>query len=279
MSKTVARNGLSADTVSLASGVRPKIRDLWRYRELLRSLVVRDIMVKYKRSFLGLLWTLMNPIFTVMILITVFSYVIRIKIDNYWAFLLSGFFVWSFISQALLYSTNIISNNAALSRNVYFPREILVLSAAISKMVEFFIEVSIILVVLLVFHFHSVPSSFLALPLLFLIQFILAIGLMYPLAVISVFFYDAKHALPILITALFYITPVFYPISMIPEAARFYYFLNPFVSIIHLYHVVLYQGAWPSSLCLIATLLSAILICLLGYSIFNRYKGICVEIA
>lgn len=255
------------------------LAELWSYRELLRSLVVRDLKVKYQRSLLGLVWTLINPLMTVAILVTVFSYVIRIPIEHYWAFLISGFFVWNFISQVFYHTTTLLSSHAELTRSVYFPREILVLSAAFSKLVEFLVEISIVLVVLFLFHYHSVPSSLILLPLLILIQVVLTVGLMFPLAVISVLFYDVQHALPILITSIFYLTPVFYPVSMIPEGMRPFYYLNPFVSLLSLYHTVLYEAAWPSLTLLGSVSAVAAGILVLGYGVFRRYKGVCVEIA
>jgi len=255
------------------------LAELWQYRELLRSLVIRDLKVKYQRSLLGLIWTLLNPLMTVAILVAVFSYVIRIPIEHYWAFLISGFFVWNFISQVLYNTTTLLSSHAALSRSVYFPREILVLSAAISKLVEFLVEIGIVLVVLALFHYHSVPASLILLPVLIVIQVILAAGLMFPLAVLSVLFYDVQHALPILITSIFYLTPVFYPASLIPEGMRPFYYINPFVSLLSLYQTVLYEAAWPSLTLLVSVSAAAVGILILGYRVFRRYKGICVEIA
>lgn len=255
------------------------IAELWQYRELLRSLVIRDLKVKYQRSLLGLIWTLLNPLLTVAILVTVFSYVVRIKIDHYWAFLISGFFVWNFISQVLYHTTTLLSSHSSLIRSVYFPREILVLSAALSKLVEFLIEISIVLIVLSFFHYDSIPVSLILLPILILIQVVMAVGLMFPLAVLSVLFYDVQHALPILIASLFYLTPVFYPVSMIPEEMRPFYFLNPFVNLLSLYHIVLFDGAWPSMGLVGSALSSTGIILVLGYWVFRRFKGVCVEVA
>jgi homopolymeric O-antigen transport system permease protein len=263
---------------SFRKGNVSALTELWQYRELLRSLVIRDLKVKYQRSLLGLIWTLLNPLMTVVILVTVFSYIIRIQIDHYWAFLISGFFVWNFISQVLSYTTTLLSSNASLSRSVYFPREILVLSAVCSKLVEFLVEISIVLVVLFIFHYDFIPSSLMLLPVLILIQVVLTAGLMFPLAVISVLFYDVQHALPILIASVFYLTPVFYPASLIPKEIRPLYYLNPFAGLLSLYHTVLYEAAWPSLTLLGSVSAAAAGILVLGYWVFRRYKGVCVEI-
>ncbi len=255
------------------------MKEIWEYRELFRSMVVRDLKVKYQRSLLGLIWTLLNPLFTVAILITVFSYIVRIPINNYWAFLISGFFVWNFIAQGLNNATSILGEHADLSRSVYFPREVLILSTAVSKLVEFTFEILIVIIIFSIFHFQSIPYGLIFLPLLILLQLILVIGLMFPVAIISVLFHDVKHALPILITSLFYLSPVFYNVELIPEAMRPYYHLNPFVGILRLYHQVLYEGVLPSMQLLGIVTLVHVAIFVIGYWVFKRYKGVCVEIA
>jgi lipopolysaccharide transport system permease protein len=245
----------------------------------LRSLVVRDLKVKYQRSMLGLIWTLLNPLLTVTIFIAIFTHVIRIQMNHYWAFLISGFFVWNFIQQSLYHATSILRDNASLNRSVYFPREILILSAALSKFAEFLVEIAIVLAALAVFHHHSVPTGWLALPLMFVIQVILTLGLMLPLAVVSVLFYDVQQAIPVAIMSLFYLSPVFYSVDLIPSAARSLYYLNPLVGLLEMFHIVIYQGTWPPFNLVGSAGLTAIIVNLVGYAIFKRYRQACVEIA
>jgi ABC-type polysaccharide/polyol phosphate export permease len=257
----------------------PILVELWRFRGLLRSLVVRDLKVKYQRSILGLIWTLLNPLLTVAILVTVFTYVIRIQVVHYWAFLISGFFVWNFIQRTLYHATTILRDHASLSRSVYYPSEILILGASLSKLVEFLLEILIVMIALVVFHHHAVPSSLVLFPVIVAILLIMAIGLMFPLAVFSVLYYDLQHALPIVITSLFYISPVFYPVGMIPETAKSAYYLNPIVGVLELFHKVLYEGSWPSITLLASVSAAALAICAAGHAVFKRYKEVCVEIA
>lgn len=253
--------------------------EIWQYRGLLRSLVIRDLKVKYQRSLLGLLWTLLNPLFTVAVLVAVFTYVIKIPIRNYWAFLISGFFVWNFLQRTMYHATTILREHASLSRSVYFPSEVLILGASLSKLAEFLLETAIVVLALVVFHHRYVPSSMVLFPLIIVIQVVLAAGLMFPLSIVAVLYYDVQHALPILITSMFYISPVFYPVEMIPEAARPFYYLNPIVGVLELFHNVLYEGRWPSMTLIAAVSAAALAICAAGHAVFRRYKEICVEIA
>jgi lipopolysaccharide transport system permease protein len=257
----------------------PLLPELWRFRGLIRSLVARDIKVKYQRSILGLLWTFLNPLLNVGILITVFTYVIRIRMVHYWAFLISGFFAWNFIQRNLYHATTVLRENAYVSRSVYYPQEVLILSTSLSKLVEFLLEMAIVVTTLIAFHHHAVTTSLILFPAIVVIQWMVTIGLMFPLSVLSVLFFDVQHALPIVITSFFYITPVFYPVEMIPPVARPYYYLNPFVGVLELFHAVLYEGVWPSAELLASVSISAVIICVVGHAIFKRYKEVCVEIA
>ena len=255
------------------------LREVWRYRGLFRSLVARDLKIKYQRSPLGFIWTLLNPLLTSLILIAVFTYIIKVQMDHYWAFLLSGYFVWNFIHQVLIQATHLLREHASLRRSIAFPSEILVWSASFSRLFEFVIEINLVMIGLVVFHHQAIPASLLLFPLLIIIQVVLTVGLMYPLSTLSVFFHDISYALPVVIFTLFYISPVFYPMQMIPEVVRPFYFLNPFAGILTLYHDVLYAGQWPSITLLASVAASAIGLCLIGYAIFNRFKHACVEIA
>jgi len=258
---------------------RASIRELWAFRHLIRSLVVRDLKIKYQGSMIGIAWTLLNPLLTVAILVTVFSHVIRIGIDHYWAFLLSGFFAWNFIQQNLFHATSVLQNHAALNRSVYFPREVLILGALLTKFVEFLMEFAIVLILLAVFYYPMVPSSLILLPWIVLVLLMMTLGLMFPLAALAVYFRDVQQAVPIALMSLFYLSPIFYPLEMIPEAARPFFYVNPLVGLMQLFHVVVFQGAWPTMTLLVSVSIVALAVCLTGYLIFNHYKDVCVEIA
>lgn len=255
----------------------PVLRELWRYRELLRGLVVRNLKVKYQRSALGFAWTLLNPLLTVVILAVVFTRVVRLGIEDYWAFLLSGYFAWNFILQTLNTGTWIFNEHSDLTRSVPFPQEALVMSAALSRLLEFCGELALILIVLFLFRHHGAPASAVLVPLLMVLQLLLVIGLALPIATLSVFYYDVQHALPIALTSLFYASPVFYPASFVPEAFRPFYFINPAAGLLTLWHVVLYEGRMPSWELLGGTAAYSVGLFLLGYAIFNRYKSLFAE--
>lgn len=264
--------------MSAVPGLQRRARHVWRYRELLRGLIIRNLKVKYQRSLLGFVWTLVNPLVTVTILIVVFSHVVRIQVPHYWAFLLSGYFVWNFMLQTLNTGTWIFAEHSRLTRSVAFPSEILVFSAAGSRLIEFAAEISLILLAMIVLHHHGVPSSYALVPVLVLLQVVMAIGLALPIATLSVFYHDVYHALPIALASLFYLSPVFYPASMVPEALRGLYFLNPMAGLLTLYHDVVYAGQWPAGPRLGVTALQAVLVYAFGYAVFQRFASVFPEV-
>lgn len=252
--------------------------EVWRFRGLLRSLAVRNLKVKYQRSVLGFIWTLLNPILTLTVLVAVFTYVVRVPLEHYWAFLLSGWFVWSFFLQMLSTATYIMAEHAGLRRSVAFPSEVLVVGTAASRLLEFFIELALVLVALVLFHHGGVPASFALLPVLLVLQVLLALGLVMPLAVLATFYADVQHALPVALMVLFYASPVFYTASMVPEVIRSLYLLNPIAGMLTLYHEVLYDGRFPPPALLGGVAIVTLLLFLLGHAIFRRYRDILAEI-
>jgi ABC-type polysaccharide/polyol phosphate export permease len=251
---------------------------LLRFRRLVRVLVTRNTKLKYQRSFLGFLWTLLNPLLMIGILLTVFTHVIRIPIDAYWAFLLSGYFAFHSVTQSLNASAFVYLEYAAMVRNVVFPVVAPVFAAAISRFLEFLLELAMIVVLLAVVHHHTVPASFVVLPLLLALQFLLVIGLSLPIAALSVYYYDIRHVLSILLTALFYVSPVFYRADMVPEKFRTLYFLNPISGLLNAYQTTLYDGVFPSASQLGVLTLQVMAICLVGYAFFCRHKNEFAEV-
>lgn len=254
------------------------IDEIWRFRELLRRLVVRNLKVRYQRSTLGFAWTLLNPLFTIVILVTVFGYIVRLEVPHYWAFLVSGYFAWVFVLHTLGNAAYIIPEHASVAKNVPVPGDLFVLGAVASRVIEFAAELLLVVVVLAVFHHHAVPASFVLLPVLVVLLVMLTLGLAMPAAALSVFFRDVQHALPVALTMLVYVSPVFYPATMVPKALAPLYLLNPLAGILTLFHTVLYEGRFPSIEHLGLVTLVSFLIYAAGYLTFRRCRDLFAEI-
>ena len=255
-----------------------KYTTLSRHLDLLHVLVSTNLKVKYQRSALGFLWTLLQPALMALLLISVFSYIVRIPMTNYWAFLISGYMVWNFILQCINGGVFIFVEHANVVRSISLPKEVLVVSAVISRLFEFIGGLLVVVVILVLAHHKTVPASFLVLPVLFVFQIALTVGIAFPLSIISVWYYDVQYALSVIVIALFYVSPVFYPVSMVPEGFRSVYLINPIAQVLELYHVALYEGKFPSVIDLSETALTSLIVLILGYLFFYRYQSSVAEI-
>ena len=255
-----------------------QLAKIQRNIDLVYVLVRRNLKIKYQGSVLGFFWALLQPALTAMLLIAVFTYIVRIPIDNYWAFLLSGFIVWGFLQQCINAGSLVFSEHCNVVRSIAMPKELLVVSAVLSRLVEFLAALFVVLLIIVFAHHQSLPGSFFTLPLLIVFQIFLAAGIAFPMGIISVWYRDVQHALPVLLMALFYVCPVFYPITMVPEEGRFAYQMNPIAQVLKLYHVVLYDGTFPSILEFFVTAISSLLVLAIGYIFYCRYQNRVAEI-
>jgi ABC-type polysaccharide/polyol phosphate export permease len=214
--------------------------EIVRFHELLRNLVVRDIKVRYRRSVLGFVWVMLNPLLMMLVLSAVFSEVFRITTKNYTVYLLSGIVLWNFFSQSTAITVQAFLGNSNLIKKIYVPKSIFPLSTIISALVNFlFSLVPLILIVL----FTGTPLSsrphllLIALALLFL--FSLGIALL--LSTITVFFHDVVYIYDVVLLAWMYATPVFYPEEIIPERFSVILHLNPMYYFMSLFRGGLYM--------------------------------------
>ena len=250
-----------------------EIKSLWNFRYFVYLLTTRNIKLKYEQSVLGLMWTLINPIAILLILLTVFTNIVRIGVPGFWAFLLSGYFVYHFVSQAVMANTAIFTQFAVMIQGVAVPRSAPIVAAIMAKLAEFCIEFSLALFLIAVFWHGQVPMSFVLIPVLLTLMIVLVLGLSLALATLSVFYTDVKHMLPIALTALFYISPVVYPIALVPEEYRTLYLLNPLAALLDLFHTAIYLGQWPGGAAIASCSLEVVLIFVLGMLVFGRYES------
>lgn len=255
------------------------LRELYAYRDFVASLVARNLKVKYQGSILGFLWTLLNPLAIVLVLTVVFTHIVRIDIHHYWAFLLSGYFVWHFFNQSVSAATYLLVEHAELSRSIAYPQEAPIIAGALSRLIEFVLELTLILVTLLVFHHGwQFPTGYLAVPWLVGILFVMAMAIMFPLGTLSVYYRDVCHGLPLVLTTLFYVTPVFYPADLVTGPLRTLYMCNPLVFLLGAFHEACYEGVFPSLAQLVGLSVFSLLGLLMGYVFFNRCKASYAEI-
>jgi len=212
-----------------------------KYLPLLRELVVRDIKTRYRRSVLGLLWTLLNPLLMMMILTIVFSSLFKSNIQHFPVYLLAGQTVFNFFSESTVNAMNSIISSGSLIRKVYIPKYLFVLSKVLSTLVNLVASFIALLIVMVVtgvqFHGAIIWSVF---PIIYI--FILAIGFGLILSSLAVFFRDTVHFYGILLTAWMYLTPMFYPFEILPDNVKPFVEANPMYGIITCLRSLILEG-------------------------------------
>jgi lipopolysaccharide transport system permease protein len=220
--------------------------ELAEYRDLLYFLTIRGIKARYAQSVLGVSWAIIQPLFSTVIFTVIFGKLAKVGSDGmpYALFSFSAMVPWNYFSSTLTESANSLVTNANMINKVYFPRLILPLAAAFSKMLDLLIG----LVVLAGFmvYFKVVPSlTLLLLPAFMIMLLCTSLGIGMVLSAMSVQYRDVKHAMTFVVQLLMYTAPVVYPVSIIPEAYRLYYCLNPMVGVIEGFRAAVFDNPFP----------------------------------
>jgi lipopolysaccharide transport system permease protein len=238
-------------------------------RDVLRELIARDVKLRYRGSFFGMAWTLLNPITELLVLLFIFSAVLPLRIPNYASFLFTGLLVYSWFQTSLFYATVAIVHNRDLIRRPDVPLSVLPIVSVASTLLHFLLSLPVLLVLLIASGVH-LTAAVLVLPLLIAVQFILILALSYPLAAVHVWFRDTQYFLKVSLQLLFYLTPVFYETKTIPARFIPLYRLNPMVRIVDGYRDVLIRGVFPPlrTWLILAAVSTALL--LLGLAAFRR---------
>ena len=257
------------------------LRELWGYRELVRNLVVRDLKVRYKNSLLGIAWSWLNPLLMMGVYTVLFTVLLRNDtIPHYPVYLLCGLLPWSFFSDSVVQATGSIVNNAHLLKKVYFPASVLPIATVLSNLVNFLIALPLFFGLALLLGVR--PTWWvLLLPVTILIQVAFTIGITLLLSTVNVFFRDTQIILGIVTLAWFFLTPIFYPISAVPQqvtvlgitlnAQLWLRRLNPMASIIASYQDMLYWGVPTGLDFLVRTAVTALVVLVVGYLVFQHY--------
>lgn len=237
--------------------------------DLLRELVVRDLKLRYKRSVLGIAWSLLNPLLQLLVFSFVFRYLIPLHIPDYTIFLFSGILMWTWFQASLYSATGAIVDNTMLIRQPGFPSGILPVVTVTSNTINFLLALPVLLGVVWATGHHP-NLSLIALPFVILIQFILTLSISYYLAILHVPYRDTQYLLGILLMLGFYLVPIFYNAANIPAKYQPIYRLNPVVGILESYRSILLHGQMPPAVPLVITGLISLMILALGWSLFTR---------
>ncbi|QSZ27762.1 ABC transporter permease [Aceticella autotrophica] len=247
------------------------LRELYEYREMLFSMVKKDLRTRYRGSFLGFLWTFVNPLLQLIVYSIVFSTIMRMNIYNFAMFLFVALLPWIFFSTSITQSTTIMMANSNLVKKIYFPRIILPISVALTGFMNMIFGFVIVFIALIIFKIQ-LSASIILLPIVMINELLFVIGLNIVFSALNIFFRDLEHILGIITMAWFYLTPIIFPVTMIPDKYLKLFFLNPMTSIILPYRDILYYGLWPSKKSLLLVFLMSLCFDIFAFIFFDRLQ-------
>lgn len=259
-----------------------RLRQLTRYRDLIRNLVVGEVKTRYKNSVLGFVWSLLNPLAMMLVFTVVFGVLWpNEQVENFPIFLLCGLLPWNFFSASVVASVNSVVNNGNLIKKVYFPREVLPIATILAQLVNFLLALVVLFAALIIFRANFSPWLW-TLPFIILIQTCFSLGIGLVLSTLQVFYRDTQMVMEVVMLAWFFLTPVFYRAAQLPETytvagidlpvQRILYILNPMASLINVYRDLLYFGYRTDIDFFVRTTLTALLALGFGYWFFVRYS-------
>lgn len=247
-----------------------RITNIFEYRDMIYSLVRRELRGKYKGSVLGFLWTYLNPLCQVVIYSAVFSVVFKVQIEKFYLYLIVGMMPWTFFSTTVQGGANCIRSQAEMVKKIYFPREVIPISFTTSSFVNMLFSFIITFLAIATASWGFYPQALLYLPVVMIIEYFLALGLLLIVSAVTVYFRDLEHIMSVLMMAWIYVTPIMYDVSYIPEELKGVFFMNPMTPIICAYHDILYYKQLPDINYLIQSGGVALIVFIIGFLVFAR---------
>ncbi len=246
-----------------------EFRELLKYRDLVVQMVSRTIKTRYKRSVLGILWTMLNPLMMTLVLSVVFSELMRSTVPHFTVYLLAGIVAWNFFAQTTTAAMSELVWGGALLNRIYMPKTIFAASALGTGLVNFVLSIPPLFIIMALTHTPFRPSLlFLPVPILLLAMFSIGLGLM--LSAVAVYFTDVVEMFGILISAWYFFTPILYTLDIISEQRRWLFKLNPMYYLIEIFRIPIHGGMLPGLKLLGMATLIAVGTLTLGWWIFTR---------
>ncbi len=250
-----------------------------KYKFLLYQLTQREIKARYKQSFIGRAWVVVNPLAQLLVYTFVFSFVFSSPSGNipYPIFLLAGLLPWSLFQGSITIATNSLVENAPLIRKVSFPREIIPYSVVIAKVIDFLFASILFIVFAIIFQTTLAPTILLVFPIL-LVQLLLTTGISLLLSAFNLFYRDVQYLANLVLMLWMYMTPIVYPQSLVPERFQFLYFFNPMVGIIEGFRSVIFGLPFPTQ-AFAWSYASSMILFMVAFFLFKRLEKVFADIA
>ena len=246
-------------------------QQLKKYKPLMNELVVRDLKVKYRRSFLGYVWSLLNPLLTMAVMSYIFSYMFKSDIPNFPLYLICGQTLWGFFNESTNMAMYSVLSNGSLIRKVYIPKFIFPISRVLSSFVTMSFSLVAILIVMIFTGVKITPTILLfPIPLLFLLIFCMGIGLV--LSALSVYFRDITHLYGVLTMVWMYATPIFYPVEALPAEVAKVIGFNPMYHYITFFREIVIYGTVPAAQRWLRCIVSCVVAFTIGLMVFRKLQ-------
>ena len=255
-----------------------RIKELYDYRTMISSLVRRDLKSRYSGSVLGVLWNFLSPLFQLLVYSVVFSQIIRMGIDDYYMFLFVALIPWIFFSTCISGGVSCIQIQGDMIKKIYFPREVVPFSYVTSQFVNMLLCFVVIFVVMAFGGYVFNPVALLCLPVVMIIEFILALGFTLVLSSLNVYFRDLQHIMGIVALAWQFLTPIMYPMDIVPDGMKWILNINPMTNVISCYRSILYLGQVPQLNSLLTAVVLGIFLFGMGWFSFNKLQKHFIEV-
>lgn len=243
--------------------------ELFRYRDLVRVLIVRDLTVRYRRSAIGFLWTILSPLLTMLVMEVVFSKLFQFALNDYPVYVFAGILFWNFFSQSVVSSMNSLKGNATLLQKLPVPKAVFPIATMLSGLVNLLFALGpLALILLWTGHRMNATLAFLPVGIAAEAAFTLGVGLL--LSPLAVFFSDVVEMVTVLLTLIMYLTPVFYPMSILPARFRLIVEWNPLQIILQVFRQPIYDCTIPDLRYVFWAVVAAGCALLLGITVFQR---------
>lgn len=257
------------DTAAPQSRAFREFRDLWRFRSLLRLMVLNQLRVRYRRSLLGIAWILLYPLLYTFILSIAFGSLLRTGVANYPVFVMVGLLVWNLYLQTTTTGVDAAVYGSRLATQLYLPRTLFVMTAAGSALINFLVGL-VPLALLTILSKGALPYTWLLFPLPLAITLVFVIGITLLVATLAVYFADVAHLYSLLSQAIFFLTPIIYAAESIPQPFRLLVELNPITPMVLLTRAVLADGRLPDPILLLEAGGVALFSFVLGWWLFSE---------
>ena len=254
-----------------------EIKELYEYREMIFSLVKKELRGKYKGSVLGFLWSLLIPLFQLVIYTIVFSVFMRSTIDKFYIFLFVALIPWLFFNNCLSGGTTSIIQQKNLVQKIYFPRMVLPIAYVISSFINMLLSFIIVFIALFISGIGVSLTVLWYLPIIMLIEFVMGIGGALLFSAITVYLRDFEYIMNIITMAWMYMTPILYPMEQVPENIRSFLYFNPMTPVVIAYRDILYNKVAPEMETLLYAVIWGIITLIMGIVTFHKLQRNFVE--